>query len=495
MCRKGFLSLAVVLWVSLAVLGTSRVVFAQSQAFIRGDANSSGGVEIGDAVFILNALFGGGTPLPCYDAADVNDSGTLDITDAVFTLLWLYRDGKTPPAPGVETCGPDPTDDDLTCIYYQPCAAGTEETKGLMLLIEFHDEPDGLVNFVFECHQRNIPALVYSSGMYVAEHCDLFKTLGNYGLEVIGVCGPLMWNMPYEEQYELVTNTRRLIEGCLGKPLRIISTALAATDETTWQIADELDIPYVFIRGTTGTRAGIYKPEEYDVKLINQSNMTSAAWAGGSLCDFSVWNRAGTPEDFRAELWDALEHDKITPVSHTRISGLKQAWYSVFMEFLDTSGVEFLDIDAFTETVDVTLPASRIPRNWANPYTAAPGPLVPYEDEPDVDNPCVIDDFPPFPGTGDVGNRIVFFHNNTGPMCLSFLGFLETIDYPTEEHLITDPGFWDELNELETEFGSSEGVSQTFGYFPIIFMQDKAYSGFNSVVEEAIRDRIAQQGS
>jgi hypothetical protein len=88
--------------------------------------------------------------------------------------------------------------------------------------------------------------------------------------------------------------------------------------------------------------------------------------------------------------------------------------------------------------------------------------------------------------------KIVFFHNGTGPMCLQFLNFLETVDCPVEEHLIGEAGFWNELNALIDEFGSSEGVSDSFGYFPIIFIRDRAFSGFNTQVEQAIRALLAE---
>ena len=75
-------------------------------------------------------------------------------------------------------------------------------------------------------------------------------------------------------------------------------------------------------------------------------------------------------------------------------------------------------------------------------------------------------------------------------MCLDFLDFLDTISYPLEEHLISDQGFWDDMAALKSLFGSSEGVSQSFEYFPIIFIRDKAYSGFNDIIKEAILNII-----
>ena len=56
---------------------------------------------------------------PCQDAADSDDNGQLNITDGVRILNYLFLGGPAPPAPGPDSCGPDPTsDDDLpTCVY------------------------------------------------------------------------------------------------------------------------------------------------------------------------------------------------------------------------------------------------------------------------------------------------------------------------------------------------------------------------------------------
>jgi len=82
-------------------------------AFVRGDANGDGRLDLSDAVFVLLHLFRG-RPAPCLDACDANDSGVLDIADAVFALAYLYGGGEAPRAP-FPAAGPDPTPDGLTC--------------------------------------------------------------------------------------------------------------------------------------------------------------------------------------------------------------------------------------------------------------------------------------------------------------------------------------------------------------------------------------------
>jgi hypothetical protein len=87
--------------------------------FIRGDANADAMLNISDCVVTMRGLFGL-RPLPCLAAADVNDDGTFDTSDIIFLVYYLYLSGMAPPAP-FAACGPDPTQDGLTCDEFPPC--------------------------------------------------------------------------------------------------------------------------------------------------------------------------------------------------------------------------------------------------------------------------------------------------------------------------------------------------------------------------------------
>jgi hypothetical protein len=84
-----------------------------AERFRRGDADSSGKVDLTDAVALLGSLFLGEGPVSCPDGADADDSGVLDISDAVGILLHLFQGGGPLPAPGSGICGEDPTPDGL----------------------------------------------------------------------------------------------------------------------------------------------------------------------------------------------------------------------------------------------------------------------------------------------------------------------------------------------------------------------------------------------
>lgn len=85
-------------------------------SFVRGDANSTGRVEIDSAIQILRYLFFG-VELDCADAADADDSGRISLTDAIVVLEMLFRGGPPPVRP-FPRCGTDITPNDgLGCLF------------------------------------------------------------------------------------------------------------------------------------------------------------------------------------------------------------------------------------------------------------------------------------------------------------------------------------------------------------------------------------------
>lgn len=83
-------------------------------AFVRGDANGDGQIDVADVVYQLLTLFAGGPASRCPDAADTNDDGTSDVSDAVFLLRYLFLGGDPPPLP-FPLPGLDPTEDTVSC--------------------------------------------------------------------------------------------------------------------------------------------------------------------------------------------------------------------------------------------------------------------------------------------------------------------------------------------------------------------------------------------
>jgi len=91
-------------------------VVLSGKAFIRGDVNADGSVNVTDVIWLLNNMMP--PTYSCNDAADCNDDGSINMTDAVFALQHLTP--PTFPEPNLE-CGPDPTPDSLECESFPPC--------------------------------------------------------------------------------------------------------------------------------------------------------------------------------------------------------------------------------------------------------------------------------------------------------------------------------------------------------------------------------------
>ncbi|MBI4602779.1 MAG: S8 family serine peptidase, partial [Planctomycetes bacterium] len=87
----------------------------------RGDCNDDGTVDLSDAVAALSFLFAGAQEPACEKACDTNDDGGVDISDPIAVLNYLFSGGKRPADP-FPACGPDPTEDALTCEGGESCS-------------------------------------------------------------------------------------------------------------------------------------------------------------------------------------------------------------------------------------------------------------------------------------------------------------------------------------------------------------------------------------
>ncbi len=275
-----------------------------------------------------------------------------------------------------------------------PIEISQNKPKGMMILIEYQGI-DGLTNMINEMYKRDVTGVIFTGPEFVEANCEDIKKLLNYNVEIMGAYtkDPL-WDMSYEEQYTALKDTKDRIEACTGQPVRILSSKYQASDETTAKVADALGVPYIVARGTTETEAFVYKPEEYDVRILSVSNIPSIRFKYGSLCDYSYWVRGGTPEDMMIELEAAMDNKKVTPLSHTRIGGMKEVWNNMWLNYFDNYEIDWVGLDDLM-TVDMTLPYWQIPQNHNNPYTpSSMQPVEELEDSKDVENPCSVDELP-----------------------------------------------------------------------------------------------------
>ncbi len=369
------------------------------------------------------------------------------------------------------------------------------ETMGMMVLIEY-ESVDGLSNMVNELYQRDIYSLLHAGPDFVENNCEAVKKMLDYNVILVGGCGDPLWNFSYDEQLKVMTDTKERIEACTGRPLNFITSAYWGWNEDTVKIAEELGIKNIFARGLVENGAAVFKPEEYDVKILSISNIKSVEFKYGSVCDYSYFVRGGRPSDMLSELDDAIENnEKVTPVSHTNIGGLKKDWFEMWRSFFDSNKVKWASWEEFS-SIDYQMPLSQIPINKNVPYTPEmkEGRDELYQESENVENPCAVEELPEVipdeKGTKNVSQEITMFHNNTGPMCLEAKAFFEENNIKIKEVLNTDDDYSSLLADYKDDFPTSIGVSDSYGYYPFIFTENNGYSGFNDEIEDKLLQEI-----
>lgn len=90
-------------------------------AFIRGDVDENGKLEMTDAIRTLGWLFLGGEEPGCLQSADANGSGEVNIADPIYILQFLFVGGPMPPHPYPD-CGTAPVP--LGCKRHEFCGTG-----------------------------------------------------------------------------------------------------------------------------------------------------------------------------------------------------------------------------------------------------------------------------------------------------------------------------------------------------------------------------------
>ncbi|MGI6373904.1 MAG: polysaccharide deacetylase family protein [Patescibacteria group bacterium] len=248
-----------------------------------------------------------------------------------------------------------------------------KKINGLMMLIEFEDM-DGVWQWEKELDKRGLTALMDVQANMLREYPEDFKRLADKGYEIAGVSsGEPYWGVPYEKQYQDMLDTKNLVEEITGKKMRVFSSKYFAYDETTLQVADELGVEYLLGRGVNDVEATLYSPEEYEAKIISVTNVDVGEPMGrGSLCDYSLWARGASGQEFREILEESLakEPDNMILVSHAYLGGTRLEWWNEYERVLSSDKVIW---KGFSEWIDnqaeISLPIDEIPVNQEVKYT------------------------------------------------------------------------------------------------------------------------------
>lgn len=293
----------------------------------------------------------------------------------------------------------------LACAWISiaGCLPGTEtpptqDTRpaGLIQLIEFEDI-QGLRNWAYELQQRGLKSLAFIQMNMIEGYPDEIRWLADQGHEIAGgYAEQALWDVPYETQLQIMTETKNAVEQVTGKPMRVFGSRYFAYDENTLKAADTLGIGFILARGTSDVEAIVYDPDEYECNIISVSNVTFEDMGRGSLCDYSLWARGSTAEEFQQVIKDSIAKmpKRIMVASHAYLGGMKQAWWDVYRWVLDSNEIRWAaDFDTWLKPengVCLRVPISQIPVNREVQYTT-PTPTTPLEELTDVEqmhNPC-----------------------------------------------------------------------------------------------------------
>ena len=268
----------------------------------------------------------------------------------------------------------------LTNFTHPSAHAAEAPSNGLIMLIEF-EKIEGIRHWEQQLDRRSLSALVQAQVNVLAQHAPDFKRLAEKGYVVAGLYAEkAFWGAPYEEQLARMREVKAVVEAVTHKPMRVFGSRYFAYDESTLRAADALGIEYVLARGTEGVRAVVYAPREFKTKIISVSNVPFKEMGTGSLCDYSLWARGSTDQDFAGVLDKVVSQrpSDLILVSHAYLGGTKVKWWQPYEKALGRLEVKWRGFDAWLSTIRVrTLPNAEIPVNREVQYVE-PRPAVPF---------------------------------------------------------------------------------------------------------------------
>lgn len=251
---------------------------------------------------------------------------------------------------------------------------------GLFLVVD-RNNPRGLEHWTDELYSRGLPALILVDKAMPQTNPRLMRDIAQAGFE-IGVVynDKAVWDMTYDEQWEIFSRHVKECEDCTGKKQTIFGTKFFSYNEATLQVAQKLGIKVVPARGTMGEEAVVYKPKEYDVRIMSVSNVPSESMGTGSLCDWSLYSRSESPAAFSKILME-LAASRVIVVSQTHLGGIKTRWWNVYQELFNACLVNWQALKDFVAQPQI-MPLAEIPQNREAQYMNNAKPQMALDQEP-----------------------------------------------------------------------------------------------------------------
>lgn len=254
--------------------------------------------------------------------------------------------------------------------------------NGMLMLIEF-EKIEGIIQWERELDSRGLTALISVQDNVLNEYSEVFKNLANKEYEIAGsYSGAPFWDVPYDEQYKHMKESKELVEKIIGKKMRVFGSRYFAYDENTLKAADALGIDYILGRGVKDVEAVVYQPKEFKVKIISVTNVDVGEMGRGSLCDYSLWARGSDAKDFGIMVSESIakKPKNMILVSHAYLGGTRLEWWQEYEKVLNSPKIKWTGFNDWLKNQEIiTLNNNEIPLNKEVKYVS-PKPKKQIED-------------------------------------------------------------------------------------------------------------------
>lgn len=250
---------------------------------------------------------------------------------------------------------------------------------GLFLVID-RNNPRGLEHWIDELYSRGVPALILVDKAMPQTNPRLMRDIAGAGFEIGFVYNDqAVWDLSYDEQWAIFDRYVKACEDCTGKKQTIFGAKFFSYNEATLQIAQKLGIKVIPARGAAREEAVVYRPQEYDVRIMSVSNVPSKSMGTGSLCDWSLYSRSESPAAFSKILME-LTARRVVVVTQTHLGGIKARWWNVYQELFNACIVNWQSLPDFTAQ-PLVMPLAEIPQNREAQYMNNAKPQIALDQE------------------------------------------------------------------------------------------------------------------
>ena len=173
------------------------VLINQSGAtsYVCGDANSSGSVDIDDAVYLINYIFSGGPEPAPYESGDADTSGQVDIDDVVFLVNYIFAGGHEPYCSG--------TGSDIDDNVYRTIKIGDQWWMMENLKVIHYRNGDPIAHVTDQYAWESLTSGAYCNYDNDEGHVATYGRLYNwYAVDDSRIFAPEGWHVPSDDEWK-----------------------------------------------------------------------------------------------------------------------------------------------------------------------------------------------------------------------------------------------------------------------------------------------------